>query len=333
METLRLKPDNEGLQKAGDIIREGGLVAFPTETVYGLGANALDGEAVRSVYVAKGRPSDNPMIVHISTFDEIQELASVINGTAEALIKEFWPGPITFVLPKKDNVPDVTTGGLGTVAVRMPSNETARALIESAKRPIAAPSANRSGKPSPTNAYDVLEDMDGIIDAVIMGEDCNVGIESTVVDVTSEVPVILRPGYVTPDMIMERTGIKAVYDSSLAEKHIEDLDPSKGSGEIDGFKPRSPGMKYKHYAPKAKVILVEGDIDKIRDEYEMKGSKVGVLDYGGDSRFAAHSFFSDLRRLDREEAEIILVRTLEKEGLGFSIMNRMLKSAGYEVIK
>ena len=241
METLRLKPDNEGLQKAGDIIREGGLVAFPTETVYGLGANALDGEAVRSVYTAKGRPSDNPMIVHISTFDEIYELASVINVTAEALIKEFWPGPITFVLPKKDNVPDVTTGGLGTVAVRMPSNEIARALIESAKRPIAAPSANRSGKPSPTNAYDVLEDMNGIIDAVIMGEDCNVGIESTVVDVTSDVPVILRPGYVTPDMIMERTGIKAVYDSSLAEKHIEDLDPSKGSGEIDGFKPKSPG--------------------------------------------------------------------------------------------
>lgn len=332
MVTLRLNTSEDDIERAGEIIRSGGLVAFPTETVYGLGADALNEEAVSSIYRAKGRPSDNPMIVHIATIDAAEELASEVSETAARLMEEFWPGPITFVLHKKAVVPSVTTGGLDTVAIRMPSSETARRLILASGRPIAAPSANISGKPSPTNAGDVLEDMDGIIDAVIEGESSKVGIESTVLDVTGDIPVILRPGFVTPELIEERTGIVAVYDSSLKEVHSEVLDPEEGAAELEGFRPKSPGMKYKHYAPKARVIIVEGDIDARREEFEKSGVRVAVLDYGEDSMEAAHSFFSDLRRLDREGVETILVRPLAREGLGFSIMNRMLKSAGYEVI-
>lgn len=337
METLRLKPNIEDIKIAGEIIRSGGLVSFPTETVYGLGADALNEDAVKAIYKAKGRPSDNPMIVHIAEFDELPRIAREVNERDELLMKEFWPGPITFVLPKKDEVPDTTTGGLDTVAVRMPSNEIARMIIKAADRPIAAPSANKSGKPSPTIAEDVLEDMDGVIEAVIMGGSSDVGIESTVIDMTTEVPLILRPGYVTPDMILERTGIRVEYDPSLKKVPGEEIDPENpdaASGSDESFKPRSPGMKYKHYSPKAKVILVEGDvnINAYRDKYAQSGVKTAILDYAGNCENAAHSFFADLRQLDREGVEIILVRTLEREGLGFSIMNRMLKSAGYEVI-
>lgn len=346
METLRLKPDKEDINRAGEIIRAGGLVAFPTETVYGLGADALNEAAVKSIYQAKGRPSDNPMIVHIAEYESLSKIVSEVNEKAELLMKEFWPGPITFVLPKSSGVPDTTTGGLDTVAVRMPSNEIARNVIKASDRPIAAPSANKSGKPSPTNAEDVLEDMEGIIDAVIMGGSCDVGIESTVIDMTSDIPLILRPGFVTPAMILERTGIRAEYDPSLKAVPATEIDPEKGNaGGKDAedsqpancdsdFKPRSPGMKYKHYSPKARVILVEGDadIEKYRELYSRDGAKTDILDYAGNCENAAHSFFADLRQLDREGVEIILVRTLEKEGLGFSIMNRMLKSAGYEVI-
>lgn len=330
--TRRLGTTIEELEVAGQIIRDGGLVAFPTETVYGLGADALNEEAVRAIYRAKGRPSDNPMIVHIWEESQVEALAYDVSEAARAVMKAFWPGPLTLIFRKKAAVPDTTTGGLDSVAVRMPGNETARALIRAAGRPIAAPSANISGRPSPTNAEDVLEDMDGIIEAVIMGESCTVGIESTVLDTTGDIPSILRPGYVTPEMIEARTGIKVVYDSSLARVPSEELDPSKGADTIDDFKPRSPGMKYKHYSPKARVILVKGDIERARAEQEALGLKTGILDYGRDSEEAARMFFADLRRLDREGAEIILVRTLDEEGLGFSIMNRMLKSAGFEVI-
>lgn len=343
METLKFTTNKEDLDKAGEIIRNGGLVAFPTETVYGLGADALNAEAVRSVYAAKGRPSDNPMIVHIADAFELEPLIkggrASVSDDALKLIGTFWPGPLTLVFPKSDIVPDVTTGGLDTVAVRMPSNETAQDFIFAANRPIAAPSANLSGRPSPTTAEDVLEDMDGRIDAVVMGEQCDVGIESTVVDVTGETPVILRPGIITKEWLSSVLGKEVVYDKSLTEMPGEELDPEAGAADTD-FKPKSPGMKYKHYSPKAKVVL----IDCAQDDFQSKateqglkavrnGLKPAMIDYGENVRKAAHRLFADLRELDRQGYDIIFIRTLEQSGLGFSVMNRMLKSAGYDVVK
>lgn len=332
METLRLSVKENDIEKAGEIIRNGGLVAFPTETVYGLGANALDADAVKSIYQAKGRPSDNPMIVHIASIEELDNLADEISEAAKLLMSNFWPGPITFVLKKKSIVPDVTTGGLDTVAVRMPSNEVARELIAKARRPIAAPSANISGRPSPTTAIDVVEDMDGRIDAVVMGDDCAVGIESTVLDCTGDKPVVLRPGFVTPEMIGEILGEDVSYDKHLLTEPAEVLNPEDGAKELDEFKPKSPGMKYKHYAPKAKVQIVHHNADALKAKAIDDGLKAEVLDYRENSEEAAHSFFADLRELDRRGTELILVCALPESGLGFAIMNRMLKSAGYDVI-
>lgn len=331
--TLRLGTDEADIRRAGEIIRDGGLVAFPTETVYGLGADALNELAVKSVYEAKGRPSDNPMIVHISKMEELDAIVRDVDDLSLMLMKELWPGPITFVLHKRDVVPDATSGSLDTLGVRMPSNDIARALIAAAERPIAAPSANLSGRPSPTTSEDVLEDMDGRIDAVIEGALSDIGIESTVLDCTGDIPTILRPGYITAETIKEITGIEVAYDKSLLCRPKEELNPSDGAAEIEDFKPKSPGMKYKHYSPKAKVQIVMGDIEKCRREAEEKGIKTAVLDYGEDSKEAARNFFADLRKLDRAEVELIFVRALDEEGLGFSIMNRMLKSAGYDVIK
>ncbi|MBR2539913.1 MAG: threonylcarbamoyl-AMP synthase [Mogibacterium sp.] len=343
MQTKKLSTNIEDLERAGAIIRDGGLVAFPTETVYGLGADALNEEAVRSVYAAKGRPSDNPMIVHIADARELEPLVrggrAAISEDTLKVIGTFWPGPLTLVLPKSDIIPDATTGGLDTVAIRMPSNETAYRLILAAGRPIAAPSANLSGKPSPTNAEDVLEDMDGRIDAVVMGEACDVGIESTVLDMTGDVPVVLRPGIITREWLSAVIGKEVRYDKSLLEEPSEIADPKDGVAETD-FKPKSPGMKYKHYSPNAQVTLIEGNEDEFRSkatafgmEARKKNQKIAVIDYGDDVRKAAHNLFADLRELDRLGYDIILIRTLEQSGLGFSVMNRMLKSAGYDVIK
>ena len=342
MKTIRLTTGGEDIRKAGEIIRRGGLVAFPTETVYGLGADALDPDAVRSIYAAKGRPSDNPMIVHIADARELEPLVrggrASISGDALKLIGQLWPGPLTLVFPKSDIVPDATTGGLDSVAIRMPSNLTARRLIAAANRPVAAPSANISGRPSPTTADDVLEDMDGRIDAVIMGEQCDVGIESTVIDMTGEKPVILRPGIITKEWISTILGKAIEYDSSLTEEPAELSDPADGVADTE-FKPKSPGMKYTHYSPKAKVTLIEGDEDVFRSkatalgmEAAKEGLKPAVVDYGDDVRKAAHCLFADLRELDRKGYDIIYIRTLERSGLGFSVMNRMLKSAGYDVV-
>ena len=331
MYTERLEITDKNILRAGAIIRRGGLVAFPTETVYGLGANALDAEAVDSVYRAKGRPSDNPMIVHIAEMSQLSDVASEIPAVAIPLIQAYWPGPITFILKKAEEIPLVTTGGLDTVGIRMPLSETARAFIKAAGRPIAAPSANRSGRPSPTNAMDVLEDMDGRIDAVLLGENCEVGIESTVLDLTGEIPTILRPGYITKEMLEFTLGSRVDYDPALFQ------DPTQQ--DAGDFKPKSPGMKYKHYAPKAEVRILEGEDEAVEDavqeilrrsKYDRK--KVSVLDYGDDSRAAAKDFFARLRELDRENVDIILVKALSDQELGFSVMNRMLKSAGYEVI-
>lgn len=341
MTTERLTTELDDILRAGDIIRRGGLVAFPTETVYGLGANALDAEAVRSIYAAKGRPSDNPMIVHIAEKDDLEPLIrgglGSLSQDAQKAMDAFWPGPLTIIFSKSEAVPDTTTGGLDTVAVRMPSNRAAYMLIAASLRPIAAPSANISGRPSPTTADDVLEDMDGRIDAIIMGEQCDVGIESTVLDLTGEVPTILRPGIITREELSEALGSEVVYYNGLLEKPAETADPEDGVAETS-FKPKSPGMKYRHYSPKARVILIEGNTEEFREKAKaigieaiQNGGKPAVIDYRGDERRAAHDLFADLREFDRQGYDLILIRTLEKEGLGFSVMNRMLKSAGYDV--
>ncbi|MBE6028375.1 MAG: threonylcarbamoyl-AMP synthase [Clostridiales bacterium] len=343
METLRLSTTESDIRRAGEIIRAGGLVAFPTETVYGLGADALNAEAVASVYAAKGRPSDNPMIVHIA---DATDLYPLIKGGVESLSREasilmtnVWPGPLTMIFKKSDIVPDITTGGLDTVAIRMPSNPTARRLIKLAGRPIAAPSANLSGRPSPTTANDVLEDMDGRIDAVIMGEQSDVGIESTVLDLTDLIPRILRPGAVTKEKLMMLLHRAVLYDNSLLEKPETIADPKDGVAE-EGFKPKSPGMKYTHYSPKAKVRLIEGSRKEFREKAKKLGlearernESVAIIDYDNDPGKAAHKLFAELRELDRQGYDMILIRTIDDDGFGFSVMNRMLKSAGYDIVR
>lgn len=352
-DTLKLEINKENLDRAGEIIRAGGLVSFPTETVYGLGADALNEEAVASIYEAKGRPSDNPLIVHISSIASVEEIAylddvddeeignkdvvgdidklgkideinqpAISRDTKIELMKKFWPGPITFILKKKDIVPDITSGGLATVGVRLPSSKVARDFITAARRPIAAPSANISGRPSPTRWQDVIEDMDGRIDAILKGENCEVGIESTVLDLTGEIATIVRPGYITPKMIEEVTPVK--YDKSL------NINPSQSD-----FKPIAPGMKYKHYAPKARVRIVKSQNLAMRLALEAKnhGQKVQIIDYKNNSKKAARDFFARLRQMDRQEVEIIYVVALDDEELGYSVMNRILKSAGYDVVE
>ena len=245
----------------------------------------------------------------------------------------------SLIFKKADIVPDVTTGGLDTVAIRMPSNPTARRLIKFTGRPIAAPSANRSGRPSPTTAYDVLEDMDGRIDAVVISDQCDVGIESTVVDLTGSIPYILRPGAVTKEKLERILKRAVLYDKSLLEKPSAEASPEDGVSD-NGFRPKSPGMKYTHYSPKATVRLIEGDDNEFREkamklglEAREKGQKAAILDYNNDPGKAAHKLFAELRELDRQGYDLVLIRTLNEEGFGFSVMNRMLKSAGYDVVK
>lgn len=344
MNTKILTTNDKDIRQAADIINRGGLVAFPTETVYGLGANALDADAVARIYEAKGRPSDNPMIVHIARASDIGQLTPMLSPDIVALIDNFWPGPLTMVLKKKPGVPDRTTGGLDTVAVRMPDSEAALKLISMADCPIAAPSANISGRPSPTRAKDVIADMDGKIDAVISGDDCRVGIESTVVDMTGDVPTILRPGIITAENIEAAIGREVRYDKSLLnDERPEILDPAGGSRELaDGFRPKSPGMKYKHYAPKAEMTIIEGRRERVKSEIERLkvlnerlGLKVGVILFEEKAFIeAAHDFFARLRDLDNEGVDLILAGALsDKDGVGFAVMNRMLKSAGYNIAR
>ncbi|MBQ9973078.1 MAG: threonylcarbamoyl-AMP synthase [Firmicutes bacterium] len=343
METRILKPTTENIREAADIIKEGGLVAFPTETVYGLGANALDSEATAKIYAAKGRPSDNPMIVHIARASDIGQLTPRLSPTIVTLIDVFWPGPLTLIVKKKDIVPDVTTGGLDTVAIRMPDNQIALDLIEAAGCPIAAPSANLSGKPSPTKAQHVIDDLDGRIDAILEGEDCRIGIESTVLDVSGDIPVILRPGILTAEDISAAIGKKVEYDKALYER--PDFKPEGeglDAGFSEDFHPKSPGMKYKHYAPKADMVVVEGlrdnvkaEIERLRVLNERIGNKVGVILFEEKAFIeAAHDFFADLREMDKEDVDLILAGALsDNDGVGFAVMNRMLKSAGYNIVK
>ena len=345
MQTKIFTTSERDIRQAAVIIKNGGLVAFPTETVYGLGADAFDEEAVARIYAAKGRPSDNPMIVHIARASDIGQLTPMLSADIVALIDNFWPGPLTMVLKKKECVPDRTKGGLDTVAVRMPDSEAALSLINMAGCPIAAPSANISGSPSPTRAKDVIADMNGRIDAVISGEDCRVGIESTVVDMTGDNPIILRPGIITAENIEAAIGKKVRYDEALLKDvDIGTLDPADGA-DINGannYKPKSPGMKYKHYAPKAQMTVIEGRREKVKSEIERLkilnerlGLKVGVILFEEKAFIeAAHDFFSKLRDLDSEGVDLILAGAMsDRDGVGFAVMNRMLKSAGYNIAR
>ncbi len=330
MNTKVFENTTENIEAAALIIRQGGLVAFPTETVYGLGADALNPEAVARIYEAKGRPSDNPMIVHISRASEIGQLTPFITQDMIKLIDHFWPGPLTLVVKKKDIVPLRTTGGLDTVAVRMPDHPVALDLIRLAGVPIAAPSANLSGKPSPTKANHVKDDLMGKVDAILLGDDCRVGIESTVLDLTGEMPMILRPGIITADSI-----------EAVLEKPVQ-LDPSLKGLPEEELVAKSPGMKYKHYAPKAQMLVVEGSRDKVKAEIERLrlanekiGNKVGVILFEEKAFIeAAHDFFSHLRELDGQDVDLILAGALsDTDGVGFAVMNRMFKSAGYNIVR
>ncbi len=324
------------IDQAAEILAGGGLVAFPTETVYGLGANAMDAKAVARIYEAKGRPGDNPLIVHIARASNIGELTPMLSPKIIRLIDNFWPGPLTIVLPKKPDVPDITTGGLDTVAIRMPDDPVALELISRAGCPIAAPSANISGRPSPTKGEHVVADLEGKIDAILIGNDCRVGIESTVLDMTGDVPTILRPGIITAESIEAAIGEKVAMDPALNRRK----EPAAGDGEED-FAPKAPGMKYTHYAPKADMTIVEGQRDKVKSEIERLkglnerlGLKVGVILFEEKAFIeAAHEFFAKLRDLDDQGVDLILAGALsEKDGVGFAVMNRMLKSAGYNIV-
>lgn len=327
-----MESTSENIRFAGRVIAQGGLVAFPTETVFGLGADALNEEAVRNVYKAKGRPSDNPMIVHVVEARQLQQLTDQDMTLLEPLAKAFWPGPLTIVVQKKILVPDVTTGDLGTVAVRNPDNDIARELIMAAGTPIAAPSANLSGRPSPTKTQHVIADLKGKIDVILQGEDCRVGIESTVLDMSEGHPVILRPGIITKEQL-ENVLLRPVeIDPALTH------DP-KDRGD---FRPKAPGMKYKHYAPKADMVLFQGEDDavirqihRVKEAEEAKGRKVGIIFFSeGEYAKAAHDWFAQLRSLDQDGVDVILAKALsQKDQVGFAVMNRMLKSAGYHVEK
>ncbi|MDI6707535.1 MAG: L-threonylcarbamoyladenylate synthase [Candidatus Thermoplasmatota archaeon] len=327
------------IKKAAEIIKKGGIVAFPTETVYGLGANALNAKAVLKIFRAKKRPADNPIIVHVYNKEDIYRLAKHVPKEAEKLISKFWPGPLTLLLKKSKIVPYTTTGGLDTVCIRMPSHAIAQALIKESKTPIAAPSANLAGRPSPTTAEHVLEDLNGKIDAIIDGGRTKVGLESTVLDLTSEVPTVLRPGGVSLEELENVLGAVKLHRVAKAEY------------EIESAVALSPGMKYRHYAPKAKMILVEGSKEKIikktqqlAEEYSDK--KVGVLSFSGyeykvaitkflgkDLKEAARKLFTTLREFDIENVDMIIAEGCDTKGIGLAIMNRLRKACGYNIIR
>lgn len=336
---------NQDLSTAIQVLQQGGLVAMPTETVYGLAANALNPDAVRKIFLAKGRPSDNPLIVHIASLNQLNDLVKTISPTAQKLMDAFWPGPLTLVFPASPLVPPMVSAGLKTVAVRFPSHPIAQKLILASGLVLAAPSANTSGKPSPTTAQRVLEDLDGKVEIIIDGGRVEVGLESTVIDVTQEVPVILRPGKITLDMIRAVAGSVTV-------------DPALEQSEDHHFIPKAPGMKYTHYSPNAQVYIVEGhkeDVVQTIDTLALKdrtnNKKVGIMTTDetlssytqGDMTLSlgsqtaletiAYSLFETLRAFDDAKMDIVYTEGFSTEGIGSAIMNRLTKAAGYKVIK
>lgn len=331
------------IKQAGDILQAGGLVAFPTETVYGLGGDALQKESSRKIYAAKGRPSDNPLIVHICKWEDIALIVQEIPEAAKKLAKAFWPGPLTMILKKSAAVPLETTGGLETVAIRMPENKIALALIAAAGGYIAAPSANTSGKPSPTCAAHVKEDLDGKIDMILDGGSVGIGLESTIVDLTDSAPTILRPGYITKKMLEEALSAPVETDKTILDANAKQA-------------PKAPGMKYRHYAPKGELIIVDGELqavtEKIRalaEEMHRQGKRVGIIctdetkgQYEADciesvgarcdEEAIARHLYAILRQFDSQNIECIYSEAFSDKGIGQAIMNRLLKAAGHHVL-
>ncbi len=332
----------ETIQKAGDILREGGLVAFPTETVYGLGADALNEQAAGKIYAAKGRPSDNPLIVHIADMESLTRITKTVPEKAKIIAKKFWPGPLTMIFQKADCVPLGTTGGLDTVAVRMPDHTVAREVIRAGGGYIAAPSANTSGRPSPTTARHVEEDLSGKIDMIVDGGTVEIGLESTILDMTVEPPMILRPGAVTREMLESLAG-DILVDKTLIEP--DSAEP-----------PKAPGMKYRHYAPKAEMTILEGDISRVIEEINRmaaektsEGFKVGIIgteETAGryvtgnfkcigtrqDEATVAGNLYGILRDFDSDGTNYIYSESFSTCGIGSAVMNRLLKAAGHHVI-
>ena len=341
LEDMRSGISEEGIRLGGEILKQGGLVAFPTETVYGLGGNALDAEASAKIYAAKGRPSDNPLIVHIADWEAIRAIVSEVPEAAKRLADAFWPGPLTMILNKSDLVPYATTGGLETVAVRMPVNPIARALIRAGGGYVAAPSANTSGRPSPTKAEHVAEDLNGKIDMIIDGGTVDIGLESTIVDLTDGAPTILRPGYINQEMLTKVLGEVEMDRGLIAPE--------------SGVHPKAPGMKYRHYAPKAPVTVVAGEpkkaaeyiaahaapedgvicFDEFKDLFTRDCETRPVMDLGpaGDKGEQARHIFDALRAFDHTAVTAIWAQCPDTDGIGLAIANRLNKAAGFHIIR
>lgn len=338
-----INEDIEYIEDAGRIIRDGGIVAFPTETVYGLGADALNSEAVKKIFIAKGRPQDNPLIVHVAS-KNVGSLVKEVPEVAQKLMDKFWPGPLTIILEKKDIIPDETSAGLSSVGIRMPNSEIALKLIELSGRPIAAPSANISGRPSPTEVERCIEDLAGKIDFIIGGEKSDIGVESTIVDCTVYPPIVLRPGGITLEMLKE-------VDSKI------EIDPALMKKPSENLKPKAPGMKYRHYAPKAKLKIISGNnencvafMQEMLKKYIQNSEKVAIittdenlccftgcelisLGSGNNLNEIAHNLFESLRKCDDLKVDYILCQGFEESGVGLAIMNRLNKAAGFDIVK
>ncbi len=342
---VKVDPDNidyKIIKEASEIINKGGIVVFPTETVYGIGADALNDKAVDKIFMAKGRPQDNPLIVHIADYDELKDLVSDIPENARLLARKFWPGPLTMILNKKDILSDKISAGLKTAAIRLPINKIALALIKESKKPIAAPSANTSGKPSPTEASHVIEDLMGKVDMIIDGGSTDIGLESTVVDMTSKIPMILRPGKITKEDIINVLG-NCDYDPAIIKSDEKII-------------PKSPGQKYRHYSPKAKVILYKGPIDKIAEiinsdyeKFSSEGFRVGIMstdqtdkNYINKTKISmgdrtkplsiSSNLFRILRDFDHMGVDLILAEAVDEYGLGKAIMNRLGKASSQTIV-
>lgn len=335
METLRLKDDEKGIKTAAKLLKKGGIVAIPTETVYGLAASAYDDEAIKKVFIAKGRPQDNPLIVHIADFDDIENIVSEFPEKAKELASRFWPGPLTIVLPKSEKIAESVSGGLDTVAVRMPENEVARKIIRESGLPLAAPSANLSGSPSPTKSEDVISDLDGRIDATVCSGHCNVGVESTVISLVTKPPRLLRPGKVTAEELRE-----IIPDLIIDKAVLSGLEKSE--------KAASPGMKYKHYSPKTEVYLVEAESDAFcrfvnskEDSaaicFEEDAPKISAqtLSIGAsdNEEEQARLIFDMLRESDKLGVGTVYVHAPKKSGIGLAVYNRLIRAAGFKVIR
>lgn len=337
--------DYKIIDEFGKMLSDGKTVIFPTETVYGLGANALNEAAASKIYTAKGRPSDNPLLVHVSEISQVYDIVEFVEDRAKLLMEKFWPGPLTIIFKKKPIIPDRTSGGLDTVAIRMPSDKVARKLISSAGVPIAAPSANISGRPSPTKAEHIISDMDGRVDGILIGGACNFGVESTIIDLSGDTPLVLRPGSITLEMLRDVLG-NVEIDPSILNKD-------------DNINAKAPGMKYKHYSPNADIFIVNSDdktgagtkkvadkINSLVNDNSKKGLKSAVLClnknkplynaivYGLGETYedVARNLFDVLIELDKDNIDIAYSESFEEVGVGVAIMNRLKKSAGYKII-